>query len=40
MSLPCGHFEVSLNQLHLTRTCSLFLEHVLAEKLDLAGYSH
>jgi hypothetical protein len=39
-SAVIGHFEVYVNQLHLTRTYSLFLEHVLAEKLDLSRYSH
>ncbi len=30
-----GHYEVYLNQLHVTGTYSLFLEQVLAEKLQL-----
>ncbi len=33
-----GHYEVYLNQLHLTGTYSLFLEQVLAEKLQLSKY--
>lgn len=35
-----GHYEVFVNQLHVTRTYSLFLEHVLGERLDLSAYSH
>ncbi len=33
-----GHYEVYLNQLHVTGTYSLFLEQVLAEKLQLSKY--
>ncbi len=33
-----GPYEVYLNQLHVTGTYSLFLEQVLAEKLQLSRY--
>jgi hypothetical protein len=33
-----GHYEVYLNQLHVTGAYSLFLEKVLAEKLQLSKY--
>jgi hypothetical protein len=32
-----GHYEVYLNQLHLTKTYSLFLENALAQQLDLSN---
>ena len=33
-----GHFEVYLDKLHVTETYSLFLEHALAQKLELSKY--
>ena len=35
-STVIGHYEVYLNQLHITETYSLFLERALAQKLDLS----
>ena len=32
-----GHYEVYLNQLHITKTYSLFLENALAQHLDLSN---
>ena len=33
-----GHYEVYLDQLHVTETYSLFLENALAQKLELSKY--
>ena len=33
-----GHYELYLNELHVTQTYTLFLQNVLAQQLDLARY--
>jgi peptidoglycan/LPS O-acetylase OafA/YrhL len=37
-SAVVGRFQLYVNQLHVTASYSLFLRHVLAEKLDLSRY--